>query len=248
MGVRSILWVAVLTCLAMLSKEQVTVITTVVNIIVIIIVTRASQCLLFVWCTKWLWRRSFDQETGSPLLQRLPLLVFITIIATTTITIILTSTTINMRDHYPGKSALPDWVKLSAQRFVLLGFTGVALMLASRQESLLKTIIKLTLTLARLHIMGSTLPVFTRFDNPAAVSESPTKQLTKPNLVTINWWLQHCITINIFTSQVWLTGGDFTRFAISLATVPQCYNILQAPGNAASGISWLHLNGYINII
>ena len=172
----------------------------------------------------------------------LPLLVFITIIDTiiATITIILTSTTINMRDHYPGKSALPDWVKLSAQRFVLLGFTGVALMLASRQESLLKTIIKLTLTLARLHIMGSTLPVFTRFDNPAAVSESPTKQLTKPNLVTINWWLQHCITIIIFTSQVWLTGGDFTRFAISLASVPHCYNILQAPGNAASGISWLH--------
>ena len=51
-GVRSILWVAVLTCLAMLSKEQVTVITTVVNIIVIIIVTRASQCLLFVWCMR----------------------------------------------------------------------------------------------------------------------------------------------------------------------------------------------------
>ena len=79
----------------------------------------------------------------------------------------------------------------------------------ARQESLLKTIIQLTLTLARLHIMGSTLPVFTRFDNPAAVSESPTKQLTKPNLVTINWWLQHCITIIIFTSQVWLTGGAF---------------------------------------
>ena len=43
--------------------------------------------------------------------------------------------------------------------------------------------------LARLHIMGSTLPVFTRFDNPAAVSESPTKQLTQHYLVTINWWL-----------------------------------------------------------
>ena len=37
--------------------------------------------------------------------------------------------------------------------------------------------------------MGATLPVFTRFDNPAAVSESPTKQLTQHYLVTINWWL-----------------------------------------------------------
>ena len=77
MGVRSILWVAVLTCLAMLSKEQVTVITTIINIMIIVFVTRASQCLMFVWSTRWLWRRSFDKETGSPL-QRLPLLVFIT--------------------------------------------------------------------------------------------------------------------------------------------------------------------------
>ena len=44
-------------------------------------------------------------------------------------------------------------------------------------------------TFARLHIMGATLPVFTRFDNPAAVAESPTKQLTQHYLVTINWWL-----------------------------------------------------------
>ena len=48
---------------------------------------------------------------------------------------------------FSGKSTLPDWVKLSAQRFVLLGLTGVALMLA-RQESLLKkTILKLIFTL-----------------------------------------------------------------------------------------------------
>ena len=93
-GVRSILWVAVLTCLAMLSKEQVTVtniviiaiiiviivviviviILVIVVIIIIMITTRASQCLLYVWYTKWSWHRSSDQETGSHL-QRLPLLV-----------------------------------------------------------------------------------------------------------------------------------------------------------------------------
>ena len=37
--------------------------------------------------------------------------------------------------------------------------------------------------------MGATLPVFTRFDNPAAVAETPIKQLTQHYLVTINWWL-----------------------------------------------------------
>ena len=37
--------------------------------------------------------------------------------------------------------------------------------------------------------MGATLPVFTRFDNPAAVAETPVKQLTQHYLVTINWWL-----------------------------------------------------------
>ena len=92
MGLRSILWVAVLTCLAMLSKEQVTVtiiviiaiiivvivvivIVIILVIVVIIMITaRASQCLLYVWCTKWSWLRSWDQETGL-LLQRPHLLV-----------------------------------------------------------------------------------------------------------------------------------------------------------------------------
>ena len=70
-----------------------------------------------------------------------------------------------------GKSALPDWVKVSAQRLLILFLTGLALMLA------------------RLKIMGATLPVFTRFDNPAAVAETPSRQLTQHYLLSINWWL-----------------------------------------------------------
>ena len=60
---------------------------------------------------------------------------------------------------------------------------------SSTSKLFITTVHELIVILARLHIMGATLPVFTRFDNPAAVAESPTKQLTQHYLVTINWWL-----------------------------------------------------------
>nr|XP_037276113.1 protein O-mannosyl-transferase Tmtc3-like [Rhipicephalus microplus] len=41
----------------------------------------------------------------------------------------------------------------------------------------------------RLHIMGAQLPVFTKFDNPAAVSASPVRQLTFHYLPAVNVWL-----------------------------------------------------------
>ena len=47
----------------------------------------------------------------------------------------------------------------------------------------------LMLLLARLKMMGGALPVFTKFDNPAAVSPTPTKQLTFSYLAGINAWL-----------------------------------------------------------
>merc|ERR1712106_80110 len=70
-----------------------------------------------------------------------------------------------------GKAGLPDWVKVSGQRICILFLTGLVLMLA------------------RLKIMGAQLPVFTRFDNPAAVSSTPTRQLTHNYLLSLNWWL-----------------------------------------------------------
>ncbi|XP_060530397.1 protein O-mannosyl-transferase Tmtc3-like [Cylas formicarius] len=45
------------------------------------------------------------------------------------------------------------------------------------------------LLLARLHIMGSQLPVFTRFDNPASVAVTPARQLTYHYLIGVNLWL-----------------------------------------------------------
>ncbi|RZC36371.1 transmembrane and TPR repeat-containing protein -like [Asbolus verrucosus] len=47
----------------------------------------------------------------------------------------------------------------------------------------------LCLLLARLQIMGSQLPVFTRFDNPASVAPTPARQLTYHYLISINLWL-----------------------------------------------------------
>ncbi|XP_049522366.1 protein O-mannosyl-transferase Tmtc3 isoform X3 [Dermacentor silvarum] len=41
----------------------------------------------------------------------------------------------------------------------------------------------------RLHIMGAQLPVFTKFDNPAAVAPSPVRQLTFHYLPAVNAWL-----------------------------------------------------------
>ncbi|XP_063909956.1 protein O-mannosyl-transferase Tmtc3-like [Zophobas morio] len=47
----------------------------------------------------------------------------------------------------------------------------------------------LCLLLARLQIMGSQLPVFTRFDNPASVAPTPARQLTYHYLISVNLWL-----------------------------------------------------------
>ncbi|GFS53330.1 protein O-mannosyl-transferase TMTC3 [Trichonephila inaurata madagascariensis] len=45
------------------------------------------------------------------------------------------------------------------------------------------------LLLLRLSIMGSQLPVFTKFDNPAAAAKAPTRQMTMHYLVALNSWL-----------------------------------------------------------
>ncbi|XP_077517055.1 protein O-mannosyl-transferase Tmtc3-like isoform X2 [Amblyomma americanum] len=50
----------------------------------------------------------------------------------------------------------------------------------------------LVLLAARLHVMGAQLPVFTKFDNPAAVAPSPARQLTLLYLPAVNAWLLLC--------------------------------------------------------
>uniref|UniRef100_UPI00358ED8E0 protein O-mannosyl-transferase TMTC3 n=1 Tax=Myxine glutinosa TaxID=7769 RepID=UPI00358ED8E0 len=47
----------------------------------------------------------------------------------------------------------------------------------------------LALVLVRVQVIQSQLPVFTRFDNPAAVTSSPARQLTYNYLLSLNGWL-----------------------------------------------------------
>ncbi|KAK9498194.1 hypothetical protein O3M35_004065 [Rhynocoris fuscipes] len=49
--------------------------------------------------------------------------------------------------------------------------------------------VTVTLLVFRIVIMGSRLPVFTRFDNPASASETPTRQLSYHYLISLNSWL-----------------------------------------------------------
>ncbi|XP_034031789.1 protein O-mannosyl-transferase TMTC3 isoform X2 [Thalassophryne amazonica] len=60
-------------------------------------------------------------------------------------------------------------------------------------QTLLKLIVliisTLLLVIIRVQVIQSQLPVFTRFDNPAAVSPTPTRQLTFNYLLPVNAWL-----------------------------------------------------------
>ncbi|XP_016115092.1 transmembrane and TPR repeat-containing protein 3 [Sinocyclocheilus grahami] len=60
-------------------------------------------------------------------------------------------------------------------------------------QTLLKLIVliisTLLLVIVRVQVIQSQLPVFTRFDNPAAVSSTPTRQLTFNYLLPVNTWL-----------------------------------------------------------
>ncbi|GFT58697.1 protein O-mannosyl-transferase TMTC3 [Nephila pilipes] len=50
----------------------------------------------------------------------------------------------------------------------------------------------LILLAVRLKVMSIQLPVFTKFDNPAAAAETPTRQLTFNYLIALNSWLLLC--------------------------------------------------------
>lgn len=49
--------------------------------------------------------------------------------------------------------------------------------------------ITVCLLVGRVYVMGSQLPVFTRFDNPASAAETPARQLTYSYLIYLNVWL-----------------------------------------------------------
>ena len=64
-----------------------------------------------------------------------------------------------------------EWLAPCLQRLCVLAAAGLALLLC------------------RMRVMGDRLPVFTRFDNPAAAADSPARQLTFNYLAGVNAWL-----------------------------------------------------------
>ncbi|XP_013772946.1 transmembrane and TPR repeat-containing protein CG4050-like [Limulus polyphemus] len=70
-----------------------------------------------------------------------------------------------------SKSPPPPWLREAVIRLVIL--VGSALLLL----------------VGRVKVMGAQLPVFTKFDNPAAVAETPARQLTYNYLLPVNAWL-----------------------------------------------------------
>ncbi|XP_037088175.1 LOW QUALITY PROTEIN: protein O-mannosyl-transferase Tmtc3-like [Pollicipes pollicipes] len=73
-----------------------------------------------------------------------------------------------LRSLVSGKAPPPGWLLAACPRLAALGVTALGLLLA------------------RVKIMGAQLPVFTRFDNPASVAGSPSRQLTYNYLVGVN--------------------------------------------------------------
>ncbi|GFY38254.1 protein O-mannosyl-transferase TMTC3 [Trichonephila inaurata madagascariensis] len=70
-----------------------------------------------------------------------------------------------------GRGIVSPWLRDKLLRIFLLG-GAAALVLYLRWK-----------------VMGQRMPVFSRFDNPAAVSASPTRQLTYNYLLAVNAWL-----------------------------------------------------------
>ncbi|XP_003739935.1 protein O-mannosyl-transferase TMTC3 [Galendromus occidentalis] len=69
------------------------------------------------------------------------------------------------------KAGLPSWLRASLFRCLYLMAAAAFFMYA------------------RIKVMGSQLPIFTKFDNPAAMAEFPVRQLTFNYLLPVNFWL-----------------------------------------------------------
>ncbi|CAN0262414.1 protein O-mannosyl-transferase TMTC3 [Lampetra fluviatilis] len=73
-----------------------------------------------------------------------------------------------------GGTGLPPWVRTTAAKLLVLVSSTLLLLLL------------------RVQVIQSQLPVFTKFDNPAAVSGWPARQLTYNYLLPLNAWLLLC--------------------------------------------------------
>lgn len=80
------------------------------------------------------------------------------------------------------KQILQDALK-SRRSHQVYGWRGFAM------RTTLLTATGLALLTVRFYVMGSTLPIFTNFDNPASYEEAPIKHMTLSYLIAVNTWL-----------------------------------------------------------
>ncbi|XP_033216961.1 protein O-mannosyl-transferase Tmtc3-like [Belonocnema kinseyi] len=73
-----------------------------------------------------------------------------------------------IKSTFDGKKISPTWSNEGTKRLMAL------------------TVVTFSLLILRLNVMGSKLPIFTRFDNPASVASTPTRQLTYNYLAAVN--------------------------------------------------------------
>ncbi|XP_067628574.1 protein O-mannosyl-transferase Tmtc3 [Eurosta solidaginis] len=92
--------------------------------------------------------------------------------------------------QHVSKNAAPPMPSTSPttgaySRLNVIGFTNGTLL---RRLCFLMCI-TIALLVGRVYVMGSQLPVFTRFDNPASAAPTPVRQLTFSYLIFLNLWL-----------------------------------------------------------
>ncbi|KAG8188762.1 hypothetical protein JTE90_012233 [Oedothorax gibbosus] len=112
------------------------------------------------------------------------------------------------------KTSPPPWLKNMLIRLIVIGCTALCLLIA------------------RVKVMGAQLPVFTKFDNPAAASPTPVRQLTLNYLLPVNAWLL------IFPSDLCC---DWT-----MGTIPLVRSLLD-PRNAATLLFYGVLLGLVGM-
>nr|CAD7590584.1 unnamed protein product [Timema genevievae] len=75
------------------------------------------------------------------------------------------------------------------QGITITGICAVYELIVAQKRLTVLAVATVCLLMIRLQIMGSRLPVFTRFDNPASVAPPPSRQLSYNYLISVNLWL-----------------------------------------------------------
>ncbi|XP_043225531.1 protein O-mannosyl-transferase Tmtc3-like [Amphibalanus amphitrite] len=123
-----------------------------------------------------------------------------------------------LRSLVSGKVPPPGWLMESAPRLTALTVTGLSLLLA------------------RVRVMGARLPVFNRFDNPAAAAGWPTRQLTHSYLTAVNSGLllapdPLCCDWTMGTVPLVTSIGDRRNFSPLAVAAALCLLLRRAVGD-----------------